>query len=605
MYQRYTILILHALLAGVALVLAFVLRFDFHPIPEQYLNMLLQTLPIAMAVKVLATEFFGLNNGLWRYASLGDLFRIVQTAVVSTLVFIPIVLLLIGHGYPRGVLALDLILTVALFATPRLLGRQWVREKPLEFFKPSSGIPTLILGAGDAGELALRQLQQQKGKSHRVLGFLDDDLAKKGLSIHGVPILGSSHDAETVISKWNIEILVIAIRDPGKDLLERISQLCAESGVEVRILPTLQDLLTGEIQVKAVRALQLEDLLGREPVKLDPAPVLSALKGKRILVTGAGGSIGSELCRQIARMEPATLCLLDYAENALFNIEQELCETRPSLSLVSSLCDIREANAVQTLFRQFEPDVVFHAAACKHVPMMETHPAEAVRTNVFGTLNVLNAAETQDVTRFLLVSTDKAASPANIMGATKWLAEQLVRDAGVRTGKQFSCVRFGNVLGSQGSVVPLFERQIAQGGPVRVTHEEATRYFMTIPEAVQLILQADALAESGDVFILDMGEPVRIVSLAENLIKLSGFKPNQNMEIRIVGLRPGEKLHEQLTSPREKVIPTAIPKLNRLDLQNAQPLPLSETQLHALLETASAESPDHLSSFLWSLLPDH
>ncbi len=602
MPNRMVILFFHALLGGLALILAFLIRFDFQPLPERYLHMLWVTFPISVGLKVLAAEILGLNRGLWRYASLADLFRILQAALLATLVFIPIVLLFVGHGYPRGIYGLDFILTVAFLAGPRLLGRHWIREKPRSLFRKEEGTPTLILGAGDAGELALRQLRQTKGRSHRVVGFLDDDPAKRGLSIHDVPILGSSHEAAKLFSSMGIEVLVIAIRDPGKPLLERISQICGEHAVEVRILPTLQDLLTGEVQVKPVRPLRLEDLLGREPVQLDPAPVEEALKGKRVLVTGAGGSIGSELCRQISRYQPEALCVLDHAENALFEIEQELKETRNSLTLQASLCDIRETLALDQLLREFQPHVLFHAAACKHVPMMESHPAEAVRTNLFGTRNVLQAARIHDVERFLFVSTDKAASPRNVMGATKFLAEQLVRKTAEETGRPYSCVRFGNVLGSRGSVVPVFERQIAQGGPVRVTHEEATRYFMTIPESVQLILQADAHAEPGDVFILDMGEPVRILELAKNLIKLSGFKPDQNMEIRIVGLRPGEKLHETLTSAQEAVLATEIPHLNRLDLSEAHPVPPSGKALSRLREISGSDATS-LCEQLWTLIP--
>lgn len=321
MPYRLAILFFHALLCGLALLLAFLIRFDFDPFnPDyvKYVQMFWKTLPIAVAVKIASTELLGINRSLWRYASLADLFRILQASLLGTLGFIPIVLLLIGHGYPRGVYGLDFLLTVAFLAGPRLLGRHWIRETPRAFFRKPEGAPTLILGAGDAGELALRQLRQKNTRSHRVVGFMDDDASKWGLSIHDIPILGPSSQAGDLISSYQIEVLVIAIRDPGRTLLQQMSQVCGEYGVEIRILPTLQDLLTGEIQVKPVRPLRLEDLLGREPVQLDPAPVQTALKGKRVLVTGAGGSIGSEVSRQIARVEPEALCLLDHSENALF-----------------------------------------------------------------------------------------------------------------------------------------------------------------------------------------------------------------------------------------------------------------------------------------------
>lgn len=603
MIPRLLMLTLHALLGGAALVLAFLFRFDFRPLQEVYFDMMCIALPVSMALKVATAELFGLNHSVWRYASLGDLFRIARAGLIATLLMIPAMLILVGHGFPRGIYALDLVLTIALFSLPRLLTRHWVREDPLSIFRKPKGAPTLILGAGDAGELAFRQLRKKGATPHRMVGFLDDDPAKVGLSIHGHPILGTSRDAETVIAKWRIDVLVVAIRDPGRDLLERMSRICGERNVDLRILPTLQDLLTGEIQVKPVRPLRLEDLLEREPVRLDPAPVRRALRGKRILVTGAGGSIGAELCRQIAGVEPAHLCLLDHAENELFEIEQELRDTRPTLNLTAALIDIREPVALDRLFREHPPDVVFHAAACKHVPMMETHPFEAVRTNVFGTANLLHAARIHRASRFVLVSTDKAAAPANVMGATKWLAEQLVRAEGRNAGLAFSCVRFGNVLGSRGSVVPLFERQIARGGPVRVTHQDATRYFMTIPESVQLILQADAHAEPGDVFILDMGQPVSILSLAKNLIRLSGYRPDANMEIRIVGLRPGEKLHEQLASDAERLLDTPVPKLRRLDPDASAPAPPSPETLDTLRQALRQGDSTAFTKILWTLIP--
>jgi len=557
MPRTFLSLILHAFLAALALAMAFVLRFDFGPIPPRYLRMLAISLPIAVATKGFFALAFGLTRGLWRYVSVRDLIRILQAVGLASLVFVPVVLGVIGHGYPRSIYLLDFLLTAALFGGVRLLGRQWIRGTSWNHAKPA-GIRTLVVGAGDAGELLFRQLHHTHLHEYTVVGFVDDAPSKTGMSLHGVPILGTTARLPEWLEASDAHAVVVAINDPPSRLLRQVADACGDKGIPVRILPTFRDLMTGEIHVRPVRGLKIEDLLGRDPVRLDPAPVRAQLAGRVVLVTGAGGSIGAELCRQIAAHAPKELILLDLSENNLFEIEQELRATHPELILHGHLADIRDTRSLDQLFARHHPALVFHAAAHKHVPMMEAHPLDAARTNVFGTRNILDCCVRHGTERLLHVSTDKASSPKGVMGASKRVGEGLVRETALLQQRRFACVRFGNVLGSSGSVLPLFAKQIERGGPVCVTDPEATRYFMSIPESVELILQADAHSRPADVFILDMGEPVRILDLARNVIRLSGFRPDQDMPIRIIGLRPGEKLHEELHAPGETLEPSGV-----------------------------------------------
>ncbi len=589
MPRTFLSLILHMALAAIALVLAFVLRFDFGPIPPRYLRMLAISLPIALAAKGVFAVAFGLNRGLWRYVSVRDLVRILQAVGLASLVFVPVVLLVIGHGYPRSIYLLDFLVTAMLFGGVRLLGRQWIRGQAWGHGK-GTGIRTLVVGAGDAGELVFRQLHHTHLHEYTVVGFVDDDVAKTGMSLHGVPILGTTERLATWLEASDAHAVVVAINDPPARLLRLVADACGKKGIPVRILPTFRDLMTGEIHVRPVRGLKIEDLLGRDPVRLDPAPVRELLSGQTVLVTGAGGSIGSELCRQIAAHGPRELILLELSENNLFEIEQELRSIFPGLGLRAELADIRDGAAMDALFARHRPSLVFHAAAHKHVPMMEAHPLDAARTNVFGTRNIVGCCARHGVERLLHVSTDKASSPRGVMGASKRVGEEMVREAALRYQRRFACVRFGNVLGSSGSVLPLFAKQIERGGPVRVTHPDATRYFMSIPEAVELILQANAHARPADVLILDMGEPVRILDLARNVIRLSGFRPDSDIRIDITGLRPGEKLHEELHAPSESLEASGIEKIHRLAGGPTAPAALDLAALEAACARGDAEA---------------
>jgi FlaA1/EpsC-like NDP-sugar epimerase len=458
---------------------------------------------------------------------------------------------------------IDAILTVMAVGLPRFgmssLGR------PIS----SSSLPAgakhkqrvLIVGAGDAGQTIAREMLTSRFVNLVPVGFVDDDPQKQGLFIHRIQVLGTRDDIPDLVVKHGIEKIVIAMAVAPGQVIRDTVKLCEASGVPCKTLPGLFELLNGEVEVKQIRDINIEDLLRREPLQIDDKEVAEIIEGSRVLVTGAGGSIGSELCRQVIQYRPSRLIMLGHGENSLFNISNELKRSCSGVSLDVVVADVRDRARLETVFRRYRPNFVIHAAAHKHVPMMEDNIEDAVTTNVMGTQNVVSTAEAFDVERLVYISTDKAVDPANVMGATKRFGESIVKQAGSRTGRPYLSVRFGNVLGSRGSVVPFFQRQIMCGGPVTVTHPDVTRYFMTIPEAVQLVLQAAALGTNGQVFVLNMGNPIKIVDLAHDLIKLSGLKVNEDIEVVFTGLRPGEKLHERLFSDDEYPIPTKHNKI--------------------------------------------
>ncbi|MBE3584485.1 MAG: polysaccharide biosynthesis protein, partial [Limnochordaceae bacterium] len=421
--------------------------------------------------------------------------------------------------------------------------------------KPAGHNHVLIVGAGEAGVASLREIRN--ATPWRVVGFIDDDPAKQGLRLQGVPVLGDRNDIGRVARAYHVETILIAMPTAPRAAIREIHELARKTGCRVQIVPGLYELMNGRVTVNRIREVRIEDLLGREPVKTDLHGIQACVGGRTVLVTGAGGSIGSELCRQVARFGVARLVLLGHGENSIFAIQNELRETYPDLKLVSCIADMRDVRKVNAIFGQYRPQVVFHAAAHKHVPLMEANPDEAVTNNVFGTLNLARAADRVGAERFVMISTDKAVNPTNAMGASKRVAEMIVQTLNRYSRTRFVAVRFGNVLGSRGSVVPTFKRQIAAGGPVTVTHPDMRRYFMTIPEAVQLVLQAAALAEGGEIYLLNMGEPVRIVDLAREMIRLSGFEPDVDIKIKFTGIRPGEKLFEELRTDDESVERTA------------------------------------------------
>lgn len=544
--------------AMLAWVFAYLLRFNFE-LPANFMTELQHTLLWVVALQLLVFWQFGLYRGIWRYASLHDLRRIVL-AVLLAAATLPFVLWMLRSNLvvPRSVLILDPLLLMLFMGGSRLLYRMWKEARGHAHLKLASE-PVLVLGAGDAAVSLSKDLA--KNPAWQLVGFLDDDASKKNRVLNGVTVLGDLASLAHWVERFNLEKVIIAMPSSSHQQRQRAIKLCQAAQVEALTVPSFDDLMSGKVGVSQLRAIELDDLLGRDPVRLDKAGLQGLLGEKSVLVTGAGGSIGSELCRQIASFLPAQLVLFEQSEFALYTLEQELKQTFPALNFVCIVGDVRDAARVGEVLQQYRPVCVFHAAAYKHVPMMEQNNAwQAIRNNVLGTYTVARAAQQQDVEKFVLISTDKAVNPTNVMGASKRLAE-LVCQALQPVGKtRFVMVRFGNVLGSTGSVIPKFRAQIAQGGPITVTHPDITRYFMSIPEASQLVLQAGLMGQGGEIFVLDMGEPVKIVDLAKELIRLSGLTEN-DIKIEFSGLRPGEKLYEELLADDENTLPTPHPKL--------------------------------------------
>jgi len=465
------------------------------------------------------------------------------------------------RGWSRGVLVLDFLATVFLVCTARLAFRIYREElRPVS----SEGVRrVLIVGAGNAAETIMREMLRMRVERYRVVGLVDDNPSKKGIFIHGVPVLGTTEDIPALCEDHDVEEIIIAMPAATQKELRRVVELCSGTKLKFQSLPGVGDLIDGRVTISQIRPVDINDLLGREQVELDSEAIGRFIRDRRVLITGAGGSIGSEMCRQVCNYQPAKLILLEQAETPLFDIENELRKAYPDLSAVACICDIYDRDRVEQLWQTHRPEVVIHAAAHKHVPLMERNPCEAVKNNILGTKNVADMSCKYDAAEFVMISTDKAVNPSSVMGASKRVAEMYTQALNgtpdCRT--KFKAVRFGNVLGSSGSVVPTFRRQIAAGGPVTVTHPEMTRYFMTIPEAAQLVLQAAATGEGGQIYLLDMGEPVRIVDLARQMITLSGFRAGEDIDIVFSGVRPGEKLFEELRTKGENLEPTVHPKV--------------------------------------------
>jgi FlaA1/EpsC-like NDP-sugar epimerase len=551
---------IHATLIVVANIGAFWLRFDGR-IPPEYWQAALSSVPWILAVRMLVFWPLHLFEGLWKYTSILDLRNIILGVGVSTAVLYPLEALTSnGPGYPRSILLIDSLLLVSLLGGARM-SRRVYRELRL----PRNGRRLLIYGAGDAAEMILRDLRQSTNFDAQPVGLVDDDPMKMGRRIQGVRVLGGREHLAAIIGDTRAEEILIAIPSASTSSLNAIVRSLEPYKIRISTLPKLADLIGRRVGAGQIRQLKIEDLLGREPVALDHESIRGFLAGKRVMVTGAGGSIGSELSRQIAIAGPESLLLLDHYENSLFQIHNELLDKTPALAIHPVVANITDAPRIGQIVASFRPSVIFHAAAHKHVPLMEHNPCEAIKNNVRGTRVVAEAARQSGVERFVMVSTDKAANPTSVMGSAKRVAELVVRAMNATGQTKFIVVRFGNVLGSNGSVVPRFVAQIAAGGPVTVTHPEMRRFFMLIPEAVQLVLHAGALADQGAIFVLDMGEQVRVVDLARNLIRLSGLIPDQEIEITYTGIRPGEKLEEELVGTGETVVGSHIEKVMRVE----------------------------------------
>lgn len=589
-------------LAAIALSwpLAYALRYNF-AIPDSEHKAIVAVVVGATPVYVVLFSAFGLYSAMWRYASLHDLRRIVL-AVLAGGAAIPALfaLLRVGAHVPRSVLVLQPLLLVFLVGGSRVALRAW-REGNVSLLASPSSVPILVLGAGDAAAALIRELSRQA--AWRVAGLLDDDPRKQGRDLLGHRIFGPISEVARVAEQLGVRQAVIAM--PGATHRDRLRavDLCKAADLEVRTVPSYSDLVGGQVHVSQLREVELDDLLGRDPVQLDSAGLENLIAGKTVLVTGAGGSIGAELCRQIASFAPARLVLFELSEFALYTIEQEFRDRHPATAIAAVVGDVKHGPRVAQIIRRYRPDLVFHAAAYKHVPLMEENNSfEAVRNNVLGTYTVAREAQNAGVGRFVLVSTDKAVNPTNVMGASKRLAELLCQALAGRSATQFIVVRFGNVLGSNGSVIPRFRDQILRGGPVTVTHPEMQRYFMSIPEAAQLVLQAALMGHDGEIFVLDMGDPVRIVDLARQLIRLSGLSEG-DIKIVFTGLRPGEKLYEELLADAERTVPTRHPKL-RIAVSGAPAGEDIVEQVTAWLEE-SARADDEVRAQLVKWVPEY
>jgi FlaA1/EpsC-like NDP-sugar epimerase len=560
-------------LVALAYFLAFLLRFD-QGIPSRYQDLLSSTIVYIVIGKIAIFAASGLYQKWWRYVGLRDFETILKASAAASLVLVGALFIWspTDNDLPRSVVVMDFLLTTAFICGVRLAVRSVLERPPRGAVLPK-GNDVLIVGAGEAGQLVVREMQRSPELAQSPIGFIDDDPRKRAMRVHGLKVLGTTSDIDRVLDDIPPHEVIIAIPSAPGAVRGRVVRACRERDIPVRTLPGVFELISGSVNLmRQVREVRVEDVLGREPVKLEFEQAGAYLRDKTVLVTGAGGSVGAELCRQIARVRPLLLVMIDHSEDKLFDIDRELVEDRHFTACEAILADCRDEERMHEVMQRFRPYAVFHAAAYKHVTLTEDNPLEAVRNNALGTKVSATAAAAAGAERFVLVSTDKAVNPATALGASKAMAEWIVQAYGQRyTDTVFSCVRFGNVLGSSGSVVPLFRRQIQQGGPVMVTHAEMTRYFMTIPEAVQLIIRAGSLGRGGEVFVLDMGEPVKIMDLAQNMIKLSGHEPGVDIEIQIVGRRPGEKLHEELFGYGERPVPTEAERILKAERPTLDP----------------------------------
>jgi FlaA1/EpsC-like NDP-sugar epimerase len=589
-----------AVLVAAAWWLAFLVRFDGDP-PGRYERLFLATVLIVVGLKLVIFVAFRFYSKWWRFTSVRDLQAIVVACAVSSLVVTAVFSLWQLpdlESVPRGVLILDFLLTLTLVGGARFLVRSVV-ERPARGELVARGKEVLICGAGDAGNTILREMKRNAAVGSTPIGLIDDDPRKRRLRVNGVKVLGGRDDLRAILRETGADEVIIAMPSAPGLVRREIVEHCRAAGVPVKTLPGLPELISGEVTMSQLREVQVEDVLGRAPVEVDFARVARYLNGRTVMVTGAGGSIGRELCRQVAAVGPRRLVLLDHAENNLFEVDLELRER--GHAPVPVIADCKDPGAMGRALAEHRPEIVFHAAAYKHVPMMELNPMQAIANNALATELLAELAVRHGVERLCLISTDKAVEPKTVMGATKALAERIVEWHGKEGGTRFAAVRFGNVLGSSGSVLPIFRRQIAQGGPVTVTHPDMTRYFMTIPEAVQLVIEATGIAEGGDIFVLDMGEPVRILDLAHNMIRLSGQEPGRDVEIEVTGIRPGEKLHEELFNLDEEVTPTRYGKVMRATRPPLDPSALAD-RLQDLREQVLAGDRDGAQAALWAAL---
>lgn len=544
---------------NLAYLLALYLRFEGQ-VDNVYIYSLMNHMAIIILIKLAVYYFFKLYKSLWEYASIDEMLEVMEASIVAN-ILTSVYMYFVNVNMPRSIYIMVPVIDMIFVGGIRFVYRAIRRIKFGISSSRNDYKRILIVGAGAAGAMVIKELRNHCTLISQPVVIVDDDPKKQGKSINGVPVVGNRNDIEKVCKRYDIDEIIIAIPSASKDDISDIVDICKKTKVRTKILPGVYEIIDGKVSISKIRDVEIEDLLGREEIYLNMEDICKYIKDKTVLITGGGGSIGSELCRQVAKFNPKKLIILDIYENNIYDIQNELLSGYDNLSLKVIIASIRDKKRIEDIFAKENIDVVFHAAAHKHVPLMEENPAEAVKNNVFGTLNVVENAGKYGVGKFVLISTDKAVNPTNVMGATKRIAEMIIQMANSFSDTEYVAVRFGNVLGSNGSVIPLFKKQIAAGGPVTVTHPDVIRYFMTIPEACQLVLQAGAMAKGGEIFILDMGEPVKIMDLAKDLIRLSGFEPEVDIPITITGLRPGEKLYEELLVNKDKVDTTSHHKI--------------------------------------------
>ncbi len=604
-----------ACLVVAAYLLAYLLRFEGQ-IPQQEWKSFSTTILYILPFKMFVFIYFGLYRGMWRYTSLVDLLNVLKaTFTSSVLIILTILFIYRFQGFPRSVFIIDGFLTFIFIGGIRIVIRLLLSEKESGLYflfhspfskgkitKPKKRL--LIIGAGDAGEKMLREIHDNPRLNYEVVGFLDDDSNKKGMRIHGVPVLGSIPRIHDMTYRDEMDEILIATPSVSAKQMRRIIEACEGTGLKSRTTPGIGELIDGKISFKSVREVSFEDLLGRDPVNLDMERIGNYLSDKVVLVSGAGGSIGTELCRQISLFAPKNIILLDKTENSLFHLEMEFRQRYPKVTITPVLGDVQNKPFLEKLFDASKPQVVFHAAAFKHVPIVELNPWEAVFNNILGTKNIVEMSHKFRIERFIMISTDKAVRPSSVMGATKRVAEMITSCYALSNPTRFVSVRFGNVIGSEGSVIHLFKKQIERFGPVTVTDPEITRYFMTIPESCKLILQAGALGEGGEIFILDMGTPIKILDMARDLIRRSGFKPDVGIEIKFIGLRPGEKLHEELITEGEGVVRTPYEKIFVLK-GDTYDLNWLYGKIEELVKLANEQDAGGIKSKLKEIIPEY
>ncbi|BAU28085.1 FlaA1/EpsC-like NDP-sugar epimerase [Aneurinibacillus soli] len=585
-YQKRMLIltIVDALLIGSSVFIAYQLRFEMD-IPLVYWNTVPKAVIIAVLCSYLLLYQFKIYKRLWRYASVGELYSIVKAITFGTVLFILLNEIIFYYSIPRSIYLISWMGCIISIGGSRFIWRMKKDKYTAPNKRKSGRNRALIIGAGDAGILITKELKHSFSQDIYPVGFIDDDLNKRNFQVNGLPVLGGRESIVENVKKHEVSTIIIALPSAPRSEIKQIIEICKQVPCTLKTLPSVYDLVSGKTVIQPMRDIDVEDLLGRDPVKIDLKGIAHYISDKVVLVTGAGGSIGSELCRQIAMFNPMKLILLGHGENSIYLIENELRNKYTELSVESVIANIQDQQRIDEVFDLLRPNVVFHAAAHKHVPLMEANPIEAVKNNIFGTKNVVYAADKYRVERFVMISSDKAVNPTSVMGVTKRVAEMIIQSISRESNTLFSVVRFGNVLGSRGSVIPLFKRQISGGGPVTVTHPEMIRYFMTIPEAVQLVIQAGAFAKDRGLFVLDMGEPVKIDTLARDLIRLSGFEPDKEIQVVYTGVRPGEKLYEELFTTRESLNAT-----NHNRIFSARPELIAKKEIEMYLDKLKSKA---------------